>query len=433
MNQNITIRIQLLIFIFAMLSNVTHSAPIKVQGIVKDSQTKEVLVYASMGLKKYPLGTCTNLSGEFQLIVDDSLAHEQITVSVIGYETKEYKISEMKGDYFEILMEPINIQLADILVLPEKLTGEEVLKRVIKNHSKNYPFGFCYYETFFRDLVVDNHKDAKIKNFRLTEAAVNIEDFGLDAFREPKFKIHEIRNSYNYVETSLLSRALIWKIKNPLNSVYDWRNAISKNYLKKLLNDECYTKKIHEITMIDNSIVYVLDLHQAYYKLFGIKSKAENLQKTIRLFVKSKDWSVIEISRYMILKAPTTDSLLIGKVQIKMQEYNKKYYLKLIDFYGPISDEYFKFGTDVDYRHQSTLLVNNVVLDRKSIDRIRRRNSMKTELPLWNAEYKYNPEFWKTYNILLDKPLDPSVKKDLEREIPLENQFIDRGLKNLKK
>jgi len=95
--------------------------------------------------------------------------------------------------------------------------------------------------------------------------------------------------------------------------------------------------------------------------------------------------------------------------------------------------EYFKIGNDVDYNHNLTILVNNVIVDRKSIDRIRNRNEMKIDIPLWNIEYKYNPEFWKTYNIFLDKPLDTTVRKDLELEIPLENQFIDGGLKNSKK
>ncbi|MFY9153129.1 MAG: carboxypeptidase-like regulatory domain-containing protein [Prolixibacteraceae bacterium] len=413
--------------------NKTYSAPLKIQGIIKDSQTKEVLVYASLGLKKYPLGTCTNNDGEFQFIVDDSLVNETIKVSVIGYESREFKINEMSSRYFEILLDPINIQLADVLVLPEKLSGEEVLKRVIKNHSKNYPYGFCYYETFFRDLVTDVGKSAKIKNCRLTEAAVNIEDFGLDAFREPKFKIHEIRNSYNNVETSLLSKALIWKIKNPLNSVYSWRNEISKNHLKKLLKDDCYSKTINEITMIDSSIVYELDIKQEYYKFLGEKSKAGNLHKTIRLYVKSKDWAVLESYRFTILKTPETDSLLIGKIHCQMQEFNNNYYLKLINLYGPISDEYFKFGKDVDYRHQSTLLVNNMIFKRKEIERIRLRNAMKKDLPLWNVEQNYNQEFWRTYNILLDKPLDTDVKKELERDVPLEKQFQDRGSQNSKK
>jgi len=257
------------IIYFVFLSNILLSTPIKIFGSVKDSQTKEILSYVSLGLKKYPIGTCTNLSGEFQLIVDDSLVNEPITVSMIGYEPKEYKLCDLKSNYFEILLNPVTIHLGEVLVFSKQLTGEDILKRVIKNHSKNYPFGFCFYETFFRDILTDNHPDAKIKNCRLTEAAVSVEDFGLDAFRDPKFKVQEIRNSYSYVETSKWSKAMIWKIRNPLEYIYNWRNQMSKTFLKELLKDDCFSKKISEITYIDNSLVYVLDLRQEYYKFLG--------------------------------------------------------------------------------------------------------------------------------------------------------------------
>jgi hypothetical protein len=400
---------------------------------VKDSQTKEILSYVSLGLKKYPIGTCTNLSGEFQLIVDDSLVNEPITVSMIGYEPKEYKLCDLKSNYFEILLNPVTIHLGEVLVFSKQLTGEDILKRVIKNHSKNYPFGFCFYETFFRDILTDNHPDAKIKNCRLTEAAVSVEDFGLDAFRDPKFKVQEIRNSYSYVETSKWSKAMIWKIRNPLEYIYNWRNQMSKTFLKELLKDDCFSKKISEITYIDNSLVYVLDLRQEYYKFLGKNYPTNKLYIKKRLFVNSKNWAITDVINQYIYKSTPTDSIVFQNVHIKMQEYNTYYYLKLIDYKGPLTDEYFKIGNDVDYNHNLTILVNNVIVDRKSIDRIRNRNEMKIDIPLWNIEYKYNPEFWKTYNIFLDKPLDTTVRKDLELEIPLENQFIDGGLKNSKK
>lgn len=431
MKKNISIWVQLL-FLFSILPNMVYAVPIKLQGVVKDSLSKEVLTYASLGLKKYPIGTSTNLNGEFQLIINDSLANEMITVSMMGYESKSYKISDMKGNYFEILLNPRSIQLGEITISPDQLTAEEVLKKVIKNHNKNYPSGFCYYETFFRDLVTDDAKDAKIKNCRLTEAAVNIEDFGLDASRDPKFKVHEIRNSYNYVETSLWSRAIIWKIKNPLQLIYDYKNIINKEGLKRYLEDECYSKRILEKTYIDDTPTYMLELRQVCNKFLG--STYNNLlsYRTTLLYVNSKNWAIEEVDYKFINRSGIGDSVLF-KANIKMQEYDNKYYLKLINFGGCIADEYIKMSKGVDYKHYSTLLVNSVILERKSIERIRRRNEMKTDIPLWDAQYTYNPEFWENYTILLDKPIETSVIKDLERDESLKNQFKDGGLKNSKK
>jgi len=421
-----------MLFFVVVLSNMVDAAPIKVQGVVKDSLSKEVLPYASLGLKKYAIGTCSNLIGEFQLIINDSLASENVTVSMMGYETKTYKISDMKGDYFEILLSPRSIQLGEVVISPQQLSGEEVLEKVIKNHSNNYPSGFCYYETFFRDLVINNAKDAKIKNCRLTEAAVNIEEFGLDAARDPKFKIHEIRNSYNYVEQSFWSRALIWEIHNPIPVVYNCMNHLSKDYLKKILKSECILKNITDITYDNSYPIYVLELRQVCAHFFGNTLYNLKFYQTETIYVNSKNWAIVESDRKVIYTMIPGDSVVF-KADVKMQEFDNKYYLKLINFGGYIGDEYCKIGKSDDYKHYSTLLVNSVILERKSIERIRHRNEMKTDVPLWDAVYTYNPEFWDNYTIMLDKPLDTSVVKDLEREEPLKNQFKDGGLKNSKK
>ncbi|NEW84918.1 MAG: carboxypeptidase-like regulatory domain-containing protein [Mariniphaga sp.] len=413
-------------------------ATIKIQGIIKDSQTKEVLVFASLGLNRYPIGTSTNRNGEFQLLVGDSLANETLTVSIIGYESKEFRISEMNTNYFEIFLDPKTILLEEVQVLAP-ITAEEVLRKVIENHNRNYPFGFSYYETFFRDLVIDDSPQAKIQNCRLTEAAINIEDFGLDAFRDSKFKAHEIRNSYSHVETNKFSKLMIIGIigglKNPISWVYSYKDMISRYNLKKLLKDECYSKEILDLTVYEGTPVYRLEIRQRYGKVMGRKYECTKAYKSIILYINTKDWAIQEARETLMSSWISLNGEFLPwkQVELKMQEFNGKYYLKLIDFDGYIPDEYYKFGKDVDYRHKTSILVNDIVLDRKSIERIRLRNAMKADLPLWNVEYKYNPEFWRTYNILLDKPIDPSEKKDLEQEIPLDNQFNDGGLKNSKK
>jgi hypothetical protein len=164
-------------------------------------------------------------------------------------------------------------------------------------------------------------------------------------------------------------------------------------------------------------------------EILGMKIEMTRVNYSDILYVNSKNWAIQEAKHFA-----AKDSLsYLYKSELKMQEFGGKYYPKLLEYDGIVPDEYGKLDETHFYKHKAYILVNNIVLDRKSIERIRRRNAMKTDLPLWNMEYKYNPEFWNTYNILLDKPIDPSVKKDLEQEVPLDNQFIDGGIINAKK
>ncbi len=426
----IKIRATLSLFVVLAVCCELCMATIKIQGIIKDSETKEVLVYASLGLKKYPIGTCSNMNGEFQLVVDDSISNETLTVSAIGYESKNFKINEMDTSYCEILLDPKTIQLDEILVLPQ-ITAEELLKKVIKNHSRNYPFGFCYYETFFRDIIRNDAPEAQAKKSRLTEAAINIEDFGLDSYRDSKFKVHEIRNSFNYVESDRrMKNFLFTGIQNPVSWMYKYNNIISQHYLKKLLKDKCYSKEIIGYTVFDGTPLYILELREKYFKFLGMTMNAIKGYNRNILYINTKNWAIQE-AKHLLIGEDSLSHLL--KAELKMQEFKGQYYLKLLDYDGYMPDELSKLDKSHQYKHKASILVNDIVLERKSIERIRRRNSMKTDVPLWNAEYKYNPEFWKTYNIILDKPIDPSVKKDLEQEVPLDNQFNDGGMKNSKK
>ena len=64
------------------------------------------------------------------------------------------------------------------------------------------------------------------------------------------------------------------------------------------------------------------------------------------------------------------------------------------------------------YFNETELLINKVITDKKDFDRIKHRDLLEKETPLWDMKYVYDPSFWKNYNILIDKPLDPTVQKD---------------------
>ncbi|QNK77137.1 carboxypeptidase-like regulatory domain-containing protein [Winogradskyella sp. PAMC22761] len=67
---------------------------IKLSGIVKDNNTKEILEYANVGLKQSKLGVNSDENGNFNLTLPANVKKDTLVISYIGYKTIELPISE---------------------------------------------------------------------------------------------------------------------------------------------------------------------------------------------------------------------------------------------------------------------------------------------------------------------------------------------------
>jgi hypothetical protein len=94
------------------------------------------------------------------------------------------------------------------------------------------------------------------------------------------------------------------------------------------------------------------------------------------------------------------------------------------------SDEIWS-GAGADFTGKSyairTLVVNQVIPQRKAFKRIRIRDTVSKDQDLFKLSYPYHPSFWKDYNLLLLRPLDQQTQKDLEKHGRLEEQFRRNG------
>lgn len=92
---------------------------ISIKGKVYDCETKENLQYASVSIKGTQIGTVTNDKGEFELLIPSEYNNSKtvLLVSIVGYFTKEYDLSGINKENWEIGLSG------------ETLTGEVVIIR----------------------------------------------------------------------------------------------------------------------------------------------------------------------------------------------------------------------------------------------------------------------------------------------------------------
>jgi len=197
------------------------------------------------------------------------------------------------------------------------------------------------------------------------------------------------------------------------------------------------------MNIYDGRPVQIIDIKEEYFEFLFQRTKTKILYNLIRLYIDTETFAMLKSEYFLVAKLPP-DKLegaifhfkqdTVGNYSVKLYEnLQDKYYLKYAGYFGRVHDQPDASGAGKTlYFNDTELLINKTITDKKDFDRIKHRDLLEKDTPLWDMKYLYDPAFWKNYNILIDKPLDPTIVKDLEQDVNLDNQFIDGGNRNSK-
>src|SRR5882672_12133159 len=106
----------LLLFAASLLFFGAYGQKLTLSARVLDNETQEPLTYASIGIKGKPIGTISNLNGEFDFHFPLEYRNELLIISMIGYENFEAPIwSLLDNDAKVILMSKSTTVLPEIV------------------------------------------------------------------------------------------------------------------------------------------------------------------------------------------------------------------------------------------------------------------------------------------------------------------------------
>lgn len=394
-------------------------------GVVKDSSSGDAVLYANISIKDKYFGTITNKEGEFVFFIPDSLINNNVEISCIGYKTTTISIKENLNKYFSIELLPQSYNLMEVTVQPD-ISGEQILTNAVRKFYRNYPRKTHYYKLFLSHKI---YNISTKKYLRLTEAALNMQHFGFDSKKDIRITIEEIRNSINY--TKLSKRKSFWNFgKIPINPVsnlmYREKGILNKSSIRKRIKSDLYKVSIVDKMVKDGTLIYVVQVKQFYNKFLGKKYRTTKFYWIIDYYVQANNWAIIKTDTKMIShlvpEMNFKDSTLT-QITSTYQQYKGKYYLKNINFIFSGKDQNKLRDKKNLYRDMGSIIFNEVITDDRRIHKINRRNDFSREKSLWDVDIEYNPDFWLNYNLILDNPLGEDEIKDLEKNMPLENQF----------
>ena len=89
----------------------------EVVGKIIDKDTKSMISYVNIGIKNKGVGTVSNESGLFNLVLTENISsNDMIVFSHLGYKTKKYSVSSLlKGENFIELIPSIT-NLEEVIV-----------------------------------------------------------------------------------------------------------------------------------------------------------------------------------------------------------------------------------------------------------------------------------------------------------------------------
>lgn len=385
-----------------------------ISGKVIDSETNLPLPFVSVGIQDMSIGTITNIAGEFELSVPKkSLC---LIISSIAYKTE--KICFAKNDstkYYLVNLKNQTQELDIIIVSKKKIPKvEKLLKKVVENIAKNYPQEAYNTELFYREWLKDS-----TSYVRLVEAALQTYDnqgfSNKNSDNEIVSEVKQLRYSKDYSQLKAN------------NFIVDTDFSKKNNWLRNgqiIFNPKNWDKIQFEhlgYTAQDDKLVHKIAFQT---KILG---QYENLQGI--LYVNDYDFAVLKIDFSYQIAFQSVNSVKVGN---KDNVYTIKYLANEIIVYKKFDSQYFT-------SYQNKLLTYSYYPNPRTFKKMTSQtyteqltNSIITKpvIPIISSSsqkqitlLQYDANFWKSYNLLIDSPLEKQIKNQLDEQEQLEQQF----------
>ncbi|MEQ8362418.1 MAG: carboxypeptidase-like regulatory domain-containing protein [Cyclobacteriaceae bacterium] len=387
------------------LTGLLHAQTLTISAKVVDRETKEPLPFASVGLKNKPIGTITNLQGEFDFHIPIEFRNDVLVINMLGYLPYEDPAWTVTNNITTIEMVK-STQFLDEVVVSDSLRGGEILSIALGRITQNYPMKPFLLDGFYRDI-----KEVGGTYVSLLEAAVKIFDEDYQAPRN-KFKLRE-RVALQEVRRSL-------GYENKFTAYFDEGNLLEDI----LLHNNIRYRQFPEEEIFFKGMVRGND---SYYNGHQVYVLSQKYDYDLTIYVDKETYGIIRLEyendeQEVIRKRRGLVSKFVNlKRIIDFKSYNGVLFLNYItldskiNWYDSKTDE-LKFETQL---HQQ-LLINKVY---PNTDEYVGTTEKMKNYGLQYQDYRYNKNFWDNYNVIKESPLDRKIISDLEKEISLEKQF----------
>lgn len=380
-----------------------------IKGVVTDHSSGEPLPFASISLKNTPLSTVTNLQGEFTFHFPAEFINDTLEISMLGFAVLEQLVNTLPPSKNSFTLRQSE-KILEGIVITDTLSANEIIKLALERIPVNYPTLPVSMTAFYRET-----QQVDSSYVSLVEAALTIYEESKSKksgmLRKAKLKVDHLRRSLSFPhkyndwwDTHNLLMAT-WGL-NPVPYAY---HTLRKGDFRREMNTELNGEPIYVISDQQLGTWGIRLYVQA--KTYAIVRIEEHYDPAVQ---GEKIWPVhhktLEIKAYPIYR----------DLVIEFRKYKGHFYLNTVRFHA--SHTYVvDTGEKTDFGIKQDIIVNEITLDNPT--KILKNEAQRFNSTLINKKYTYDAEFWDTYNVIKETPLEEELIKDLEKEVSLYDQF----------
>ena len=381
-------------FIFYPPLSLLAQESLSIYATILDTDSKEPVAFAHIGIANTPLGTVSNSEGEFAMKIDRQYLEKQLLVSSVGYVTRSMTLDSLVNGTTIIWLERAIVELDPVVITT--LSAKDIVRKAVEQIEQNYPDRTFTTAGFYRTASNENGKFA-----RLLEAGVKVNDEG---FHNKNRNIHylAIRKSEDFrqfkmEEANLIEEALQFDhvkqrkgFLNPENLDF-WQYAIVG-----------YTQLNHD---------HVFQIEARY-----ITTK-QNVEHTARIYITDDTYAIVQVEydyNWHKKHYRQIDSLEVADIRWKgtfhYARFGKQYYLNHFTFQN---------NQEVLDRAEKMLLGTLEVYNEfivQSVDMFPLENEMtaNTQRKDLYAMATNDTLFWEEFNVPVDTDFYQHILQDLD-------------------
>jgi len=384
---------------FLLFSTVLFAQNISIRGSVKDAQTQEPLIAASIGVQNSGLGTITNEEGLFQLSAPKSSV---IVFTYLGYKTLMIQANEFNDDVKSIALETSEEKLEEVIVTKTPL--HEYLLDVFKVSKARFNKPILLH-TYYREFVKSNGKHVKF-----SDGLLDYHVSGTTKKTKSELVIPQNRSFFlSNDEDDEDSRSLV-NIQTAISRSYDFGY-----FIETLLEDDHYEdyefmlKSKKDNTGAELYTVYfepLTSIEKPLFKGWVTFDPKTKLIYEIEVFTAPSHQQYARTINFLIGKA----SILDNKYKVAFKLVNNNYLMYYSNRYGKVRIWNKKLNYIEECR--SDLIVTNFEkdqpYDKKTVYKKKR---------LYDKPTNYTDKFWQKNNAIVLTAEEEKVISSLEKEV----------------
>ncbi len=405
---------KLLSALFIITAITTNAQNVAVRGFVRDKENNQPLSLCAVQVKNSQLGALTEDNGFFELPLPVSNLTDSLKISFIGYLPKAISIANYKqGDTLKIYLETAIETKQEAVIVAENARG--VLLKAIDNLRKNLFRDSIIQTGFYRQFHKENGKYVRLMEADLS-VAINSKDPYMYSFHE-LVQTNQQRRSETYETNG----------DNHGDHMVDLLKENPFSYNKATFlnpkNIDFFAPKFES----EDTAQYVI---KTQYK----ESSSAKLENA-RIWVEKGTYAItrIEVDKfpnpYYVKSRYAFDSrwkLVNERDVIQLTKYKGKFVVSSLE--RVYNHHVLNRQTgQVDYVVEESFDLYFYRYDNSQVTSQVKNGKFHDYTSLYTSNYNYNDQFWNSYKMLNEHPLDKQIKTDLDHAIPLDKQFHDMG------